>query len=325
MLPGFNHNIRYQDRVFHVQTEDVGLTHCKLVTQLFLDGHVLAVERSRYTELRALPDVERMSQVRERMQEQHKGVLRRLVEGGFDDTLSAFLTGSLTEDIPSVDDKLPDAVLAAAEVLTVASVDLGEPAPATGARTSVLGQPAPVDIEDIPFEDIVGSLEEWDPPTPEPPPQPQPSLRSRRIQPAQDTLVDVRLPAALRAAQERLRAQALSGSPPVTPDIRRVEVKGGQAVPPSSPTGRPGGPSPSSPTIPSGPPSALRRSRGSIPSNDQTMLEIDPVALKEAMARQRARLEAQRAGTPKTDDEESIVVSEPSLDDVIMSYLKDED
>jgi hypothetical protein len=56
------------------------------------------------------------------------------------------------------------------------------------------------------------------------------------------------------------------------------------------------------------------------------MLEMDPLALREALAKQRAKLEAQRKKTPTPKESESrIVVSEPSLDEVIMSYLKDEE
>jgi hypothetical protein len=63
------------------------------------------------------------------------------------------------------------------------------------------------------------------------------------------------------------------------------------------------------------------------------MLEIDPLALKQAMARQRAQLEAQKKSRGSQDLEptrrdrpsEPEVVAEPSLDEVIMSYLKDQD
>lgn len=344
MLPGFNHNVRHQARVFHVQTEDSGLNLSKLITQLFLDGHVLAVERSDYKDLLELPQSERNARIRSRMQAQHKGVLRRLVDGGFDGTLQRFLDGSDSVDTEDcVDPRLPVGVLATSEVLAVAHAGFGESA-ALEAKSSVLGPsiPLPVEIDDIRFEDIVGSLEEWDassePQSAGDGPNPQP----RKIPAQRDTLVDVRLPAALRAAQERLRAEGLRGD--AHAEIRQVPVRGrpgatrrGRQVPwmaPESSTG----PSGSSPTIPSGPPHGFRSRSGggepgdgpgssrrprAIPSNDNTMLEIDPTALKEAMARQRARLEAQRTRESEQDDE-AIVVSEPSLDEVIMSYLKDE-
>src|SRR5689334_11127551 len=51
MLPGYNHNIRYKDKVFHVQTEDNGLDAPNLVTQVFLGGQIVAIERASYGDI----------------------------------------------------------------------------------------------------------------------------------------------------------------------------------------------------------------------------------------------------------------------------------
>ncbi|MCC7385974.1 MAG: hypothetical protein IT384_29265 [Deltaproteobacteria bacterium] len=89
MIPGLNHNIRYRERVFHVQTEDSGLIRQQLTTHIFLDGSVIAHERSTYEgKIEAgLEELARNSAIRKIMQDQHKGLLRRLVKGEFDDVL----------------------------------------------------------------------------------------------------------------------------------------------------------------------------------------------------------------------------------------------
>ena len=35
---GFNHNVKYGPRVYHVQTEDLGLPHAHYITHLFVGG-----------------------------------------------------------------------------------------------------------------------------------------------------------------------------------------------------------------------------------------------------------------------------------------------
>jgi hypothetical protein len=430
MLPGFNHNIRYRERLFHVQTEDNGLQQPVLVTQVFIGGHVVAVERTPYDDLLVQPDESaRAHHVKQRMQEQHKRLLKQLVGGELDHRIASFTAEGAEiapeEPLSEVDRQLPASVLQAAESLPVAPPDLPDrlrreapTVPHPVARTSVLRN-APVPsppMDDVAFEEIVGSLEEWEGPgatdptetirttgrapppgsspettlpvppghAPGPPPAraeaPNPgpasgpairrlegptveppesdelptvdhppaheapdSVRTRKDIPAaqpqrrpsdfgvqvtpaasgegaaptkprrpavqaQDTVVDMQLPAALRAAQNKIRNRPTSSAPPAAPSLRRVEVHDARNRPAQPPPKRP------APT------------RRNIPSQDQTMLEMDPLALREALAKQRAKLEAQRKKTPAPKDSESrIVVSEPSLDEVIMSYLKDEE
>lgn len=356
MLPGFNHNIRHRETVFHVQTEDSGPGQFSVVTQLFLDGHVLAVERFRYDDLwsTSLEEGERREALRNRMQDQHKGMLRRLVDGQLDDRIVPFLAGRTTRDTEEVgpdpaafDGALPPELLASAEAVPVAPPE--PPSSFAGARTSVLRPPdGSVELGEISVEGLVDNLEEWseptrpahaaeraEEPTPRdpvdaPPPGRIPPMR-RPMPSAQDTIVDARLPAALRAAQQRLQQQGAAPPPrfPPTPGasrptpVRRVEVRDMRPREPDpSATGATG-------TGRSMPP----RTRPNIPTNDKTMLEIDPIALKQAMARQRAQMEAQKKQRASQDLEptrrdppaQPEVVSEPSLDDVIMSYLKDQD
>ena len=41
MLGGFNHNVRYRGRVYHVQTEDLGSDKRQIRTQVFESGRVV--------------------------------------------------------------------------------------------------------------------------------------------------------------------------------------------------------------------------------------------------------------------------------------------
>jgi hypothetical protein len=82
MIPGFNHNIKHKGRIFHVQTEDSGPKNPHIITHLFVGGNILASKKTEYTEIVGKPDYERT--VRSMMEEQHKAMLRNLVNGVYD-------------------------------------------------------------------------------------------------------------------------------------------------------------------------------------------------------------------------------------------------
>jgi hypothetical protein len=79
---GFNHNVKYKGKIFHVQTEDSGVSNPHITTHLFEGGNILATKKTSYADIiqaENLTDV-----VRELMQEQHKAMLRNLINGAYD-------------------------------------------------------------------------------------------------------------------------------------------------------------------------------------------------------------------------------------------------
>ncbi len=87
MIPGFNHNIKHKGRIFHIQTEDSGPKNPHIITHLFVGGNILASKKTQYSEIVGQPDYEKT--VRSMMEEQHKQMLRNLVNGVFDNIDSA--------------------------------------------------------------------------------------------------------------------------------------------------------------------------------------------------------------------------------------------
>ena len=81
---GFNHNVKHGQRVYHVQTEDSGFPHAHFITHLFLGGNIVATQKSSYADQTGEADLARL--VRGMMEQQHKGMLRRLVAGEFRET-----------------------------------------------------------------------------------------------------------------------------------------------------------------------------------------------------------------------------------------------
>lgn len=80
---GFNHNVQYGPRVYHVQTEDSGLPHAHYITHLFVGGNIVASMKTSYAERVPEPDLQRL--VRGLMEGQHKAMLKRLVSGEFNE------------------------------------------------------------------------------------------------------------------------------------------------------------------------------------------------------------------------------------------------
>src|SRR2546430_5895550 len=80
---GFNHNVKYGPRVYHVQTEDSGLPHAHYITHLFVGGNIVSSMKTSYADKVGDPNL--AAQVRGLMESQHKGMLKRLVSGEFNE------------------------------------------------------------------------------------------------------------------------------------------------------------------------------------------------------------------------------------------------
>lgn len=85
MIVGFNHNITYRGVSFHVQTEDSGLQKPQLVSLLYHGGTIISSQKTLYADILK---VENLDQVVENLaKEQHKGMLKRLTSGEFDERI----------------------------------------------------------------------------------------------------------------------------------------------------------------------------------------------------------------------------------------------
>ncbi len=83
MVLGFNHNIQYKGELFHIQTEDSGVTNPHIITLLYRGGTIVASKKTGYADIIKADNLEQV--VEELMKEQHKEMLRRLKSGEFDE------------------------------------------------------------------------------------------------------------------------------------------------------------------------------------------------------------------------------------------------
>ncbi len=86
-VTGFNHNIKHKGQVFHVQTEDSGVNNPHIITHLFVGGNILASKKTSYADILNADNLADV--VRELMEEQHKEMLRNLINGVYDNLDSA--------------------------------------------------------------------------------------------------------------------------------------------------------------------------------------------------------------------------------------------
>ena len=95
-LTGFNHNIKHKGKVYHVQTEDSGVNNPHIITHLFVGGNILASKKTSYADILNAENLQEV--VRELMEEQHKEMLRNLINGvyeQFDSGVKAYQPGQL--------------------------------------------------------------------------------------------------------------------------------------------------------------------------------------------------------------------------------------
>ena len=136
-LTGFNHNIKHKGSVFHVQTEDSGVNNPHIITHLFVGGNILASKKTSYADIlnaENLTDV-----VRELMEEQHKEMLRNLVNGVYDNIDGSgparhYQPGQLATDQEAAQAKLQHAAPPAPIVGTPKPAETGLPPEVLAAR-----------------------------------------------------------------------------------------------------------------------------------------------------------------------------------------------
>ena len=237
------------DRVFHVQTEDSGLKHPVLVTQVFIGGHIVAIEKSSYEDIltEASDEGARDDAIRHKMQDQHKRLLKNLVNHAYDEKITQYVESREAHTVrateppaspsPRAPDQEPEVQLPKVQETPAQEAHSVESPEAPPPKASQLDEP-----DDL-FDPIEKGEPESDPsetirdpnlgtiPTfpaqevsiheqatadllvrpdlqkfrPRPTDVDVPPLRNR-APPAQDTLVDFGLPAALKQQLDEARA-----------------------------------------------------------------------------------------------------------------------
>jgi hypothetical protein len=85
MITGHNTDVRYKERVFHVQTEDKGLNNPFIESVVYFGGQVMAAKRATYADL--LQQGEGSAAIASRMDNQHRMMIAAIRAGKLDGKL----------------------------------------------------------------------------------------------------------------------------------------------------------------------------------------------------------------------------------------------
>ncbi len=119
MITAFNTDIKYDGKVYHVQTEDKGVSNPVIETLIYVGGEILTAKRSSYEELVREGQVSEKA-VTELLENQHKRMIREVREGRHDpDGLKPIGVGLITDR--SLDEVVLDYI---DELLQAESVEL---------------------------------------------------------------------------------------------------------------------------------------------------------------------------------------------------------
>ena len=93
MSSGFNTDVRVDDRVFHVQTEDRGPSHPQIDTAVYQNGRILHQRSSSYEHFVGSAEFTAEG-LRERVEEQHRQVIEDLRGGALAEQIEAALAAA---------------------------------------------------------------------------------------------------------------------------------------------------------------------------------------------------------------------------------------
>ena len=82
MLTGYNTDFKFQGKVYHCQTEDGGVNSPFITSLLYFQGAILASRKTSYADILKAEILDEV--VREIMMEQHKQMIRDLMQGRLD-------------------------------------------------------------------------------------------------------------------------------------------------------------------------------------------------------------------------------------------------
>ncbi len=99
MIPGYNHNVKYNDCVYHVQTEDSGLENPHIITHLFVGGNIIDSRKTSYGDIVSSDGLKDM--LVDLMQDQHKAMLKDLIGGRLDSRIAERSAGAATLNGPA--------------------------------------------------------------------------------------------------------------------------------------------------------------------------------------------------------------------------------
>src|SRR5215204_2533967 len=98
MITGYNTDVRHNEVVLHVQTEDKGLANPFIESLVYVGGQVLASKRASYAEM--LAEGKEEKDIVALMDHQHRTMIAAIRHGKLDAKLQSLTSGLVTRQSP---------------------------------------------------------------------------------------------------------------------------------------------------------------------------------------------------------------------------------
>lgn len=92
MITGFNTDIKHNDKVYHIQTEDKGTSNPYIESLVYVGGEILASKKTQYGEMAGITE----QAIADLMEKQHRTMIAAIKKGRFD----SLLTGGKAKAAP---------------------------------------------------------------------------------------------------------------------------------------------------------------------------------------------------------------------------------
>jgi hypothetical protein len=146
MLTGYNTDFKFQGKVFHCQTEDGGANNPYITSLLYQQGAILASRKTSYADILKADILDEI--VRDLMMEQHKQMIRDLMQGKLDLKNAPHESTYTSKTAPAA--KVEPAPAPKAEPAPKPAPPKAEPVPAPQAAA-----PAPKEEKEKSLDDII--------------------------------------------------------------------------------------------------------------------------------------------------------------------------
>ena len=182
-LLGYNTNVKHDEKLFHIQTEDSGVEHPHIITHLFTEGTILATKKTSYKDFLGRESWE--DEVRQLMKDQHKSMFVELRDGAHDVIAARILGVPVGDASPEDYDRLKGESEASGEA-TPPPPDKKpappKPAPPASPRTNRRKRRPPPSRQTPrgPYREKKSRTPPARPPRPGPPPHPEEAANPRR-------------------------------------------------------------------------------------------------------------------------------------------------
>ncbi len=153
MLTGYNTDFKFKGKVYHVQTEDGGTASPFITSLLYHQGAILASRKTSYADILkadCLDDV-----VRELMMEQHKTMIRDLMQGKLDLANAPHEAAYKAAPAPTAEPKAAPAPKAEPAAKPAAPRAEPAPKPAPAAAPKPAPAEAKEDLKEKSLDDII--------------------------------------------------------------------------------------------------------------------------------------------------------------------------